>query len=67
MCLVRPLQRTATCTTQGVSGSGGFRYGRHVGLVSDDKSAEFSLARFALGTIYGMWDDVSDQRPSAHA
>lgn len=51
----------------GVSGSGGFRYGRPVGLASDDKPAEFSLARFALGTIYGTWDDEPDQRPSAHA
>lgn len=60
---------TAYCYVHdtGVSGSGGFRTGRPVGLVSDDKSAEFSLARFALGTIYGTWDEVPDQRPSAHA
>lgn len=50
-----------------VSRGGDSRYGRPVGLVGDDKPAEFSLARFALGTIYGTWDAVPDQRPSAHA
>ena len=59
-------QKAATsCTTRDTWGSStdGFHYGRPVGLVSDDEPAEFSLARFALRTIYGPWDDMSDDRP----
>jgi hypothetical protein len=55
----------AFCITRDTWGSGtdGFHYGRAVGLVGDDEPAEFSLARFALRTIYGPWDDTSDERP----
>jgi hypothetical protein len=49
-----------------VAGSDGSEYSWPVGLVSDDKPAEFSLARFALGAIYGTRDDAHDQRPNAH-
>ena len=63
-------QKSAVCcfTRDTWAGRGdGFHYGRPVGLVSDDEPAEFSLARFALGAIYGLRDDTPDDRPSPHA
>jgi hypothetical protein len=53
------------CVTRDASSSrtDGFHYGRPVSLVSDDEPAEFSLARFALRTIYGPWDEMADDGP----
>jgi hypothetical protein len=48
-----------------VGGRDGFHYGLPVSLTGDDKPAEFSLARFALRTIYGVWDEAPE-RPGPH-
>lgn len=52
-------QKAAACCytrdTMVGRGDSGFDYGRPVRLVSDDEPAKFSLARFALSTMYHLW------------